>query len=53
MESEEAGTTVPIINKITKDSELKMLDPPFTGVVAFPPKLRVSLVVRGERAPRL
>ncbi len=52
-ESDKAGTTIPMIEKITKDLELKMLDPQFTGGGAFPPRMRVSLVVRGERAPKL
>jgi hypothetical protein len=52
-ESDEAGTNIPIINIITDDLELRMLDPPDTGSVAFPPMTREALVVRGERAPKL
>ncbi len=53
VESDEAGTTIPMINEITNNLELRMIHLPVNGGGAFPPMARVSLVVRGERAPKL
>ncbi len=60
-ESEEAGTTEPIIDNTTKDQEPKTPDLPPIGKEACIdaidsvslPMLKVALVVRGERAPKL
>ncbi len=52
-ESEDASTTVSMIEEISNDLELRELEPLLTGRDGFPQMVRLSLVVRGERAPKL
>ncbi len=52
-ESEDAGNTIPMMEEISDNLELRMLELPVTGGDGFPQMARVSLVVRGERAPKL
>jgi hypothetical protein len=53
VESEDAGNAIPMMEEISNDLELQVLEPPVTGGDRFPQMARVSLVVRGERAPKL
>jgi hypothetical protein len=52
-ESEDADTTAPTMEEISDDLELQVLEPPVASRDGFPQMARASLVVRGERAPKL